>query len=99
MSGLKKGAGLLDRLVATGAKRVCVRRLGGDRAGEIRFTRLFRNKSVTLEAMIQAAFARTQAACVGRDILAVQDTTVTRSSGVLSSTDAIGIAIKPITST
>ncbi len=32
--------------------------------------------------MTHSAFGRTQEACVGRDILAVQDTTVTRSSGV-----------------
>ena len=58
-----------------------MRRLGGDRAGEIRFTRFLRNPSVSLAEMIGLAFARTQAACAGRDILAIQDTTVTRSSG------------------
>ncbi len=36
---------------------------------------------MTLEAMCDAAFVRTREACEGRDILAVQDTTVTRSSG------------------
>lgn len=58
-----------------------MRRLGGTRAGEIRFTRFLRNPAVTLDAMIATGFARTQAACAGRDVLAVQDTTVTRSSG------------------
>ncbi len=54
---------------------------GGSGAGEIRFTRFLRNPAVTLEAMCDAAFVRTREACEGRDILAVQDTTVTRSSG------------------
>ena len=58
-----------------------VRRLGGDRAGEIRITRFLRNPAVTLEEMIATAFGRTEAACAGRKVLAIQDTTVTRSSG------------------
>jgi hypothetical protein len=71
---------LLARLVGHGARGVRVRRLGGDRAGEIRFTRFLRNPSVTMEEMLATAFGRTEAACAGRDILAVQDTTSTRSS-------------------
>ncbi|MEO6300609.1 MAG: IS4 family transposase, partial [Paracoccaceae bacterium] len=63
-----------------GARGVRVRRLGGDRAGEIRFTRFLRNPSVTSNEIVETAFARTQAACAERDVLAVQDTTVTRSS-------------------
>ena len=58
-----------------------MRRLGGDRAGEIRFTRFLRNPAVTLDEMTGAAFERTQGACAGRDVLAVQDKTVTQSSG------------------
>ena len=77
----KRGADLLARLVSHGAGGIRVRRLGGDRAGEIRFTRFLRNPSVTPDEMIATAFARTQAACVGRDVLAIQDTTVTRSAG------------------
>ncbi|MFV0385984.1 MFS transporter [Paracoccus sp. (in: a-proteobacteria)] len=77
----KRGADLLARLVSHGARGVRVRRLGGSRAGEIRFTRFLRNPAVTLEEMTAAAFERTQAASAGRDVLAVQDTTVTQSSG------------------
>jgi hypothetical protein len=66
--------------VAAGAGGVRVRRLGGDRAGEIRFTRFLRNPAVTPEEMIATGFARTERACAGRDVLAVQDTTVTRSA-------------------
>jgi len=36
---------------------------------------------VTLDEMTVTAFERTQSACAGRDVLAVQDTTVTQSSG------------------
>jgi hypothetical protein len=60
---------------------VRVRRLGGDRAGEIRITRFLRNPSVSLGEMVDTAFARCAAACAGREVLAIQDTTVTRSSG------------------
>jgi Transposase DDE domain len=66
-------------LVAVGGDGVRVRRLGGDRAGEIRFSRFLRNPAVTPEEMIASAFARTERASAGRDVLAVQDTTVTRS--------------------
>ncbi len=66
--------------MAHGAHGVRVRRLGGDRAGEMRITRFLRNPSVTLEEMLATAFARTEAACAGRDVLAVQDTTSTRCS-------------------
>ncbi len=71
----------MARLVSHGARGVRVRRLGGDRAGEIRFTRFLRNPAVTVDEMTADAFERTQGACAGRDVLAVQDTTVTQSSG------------------
>ena len=72
---------MLDRLVATGGEGVRVRRLGGDRAGEIRVTRFVRNEAVTFEEMFAFAGERTQARCRDRDVLAIQDTTVVRSDG------------------
>ena len=69
------------RLVATGAGGVRIRRLGGDRAGEIRLTRLLRNEAVTTEAMSAEAGRRTAERCAGRHVLAIQDTTVVRSHG------------------
>ena len=67
--------------MAQGARGgVRVRRLGGNRAGEMRITRFLRNPAVTQDEMIATAFGRTQAACAGRDVLAVQDTTATRAS-------------------
>jgi hypothetical protein len=56
-----------------------VRRLGGSRAGEIRLTRFLRNASVTPAAMVAEAALRTSERCAGRDILAIQDTTVVRA--------------------
>ncbi|MFD2578397.1 IS4 family transposase [Novosphingobium colocasiae] len=58
-----------------------MRRLGGDRAGEIRITRFLRNRAVTIEEMLWQAAQRTSGRCRGRDVLVLQDTTVVRSSG------------------
>ena len=69
------------RLVEAGARGVRVRRLGGDRAGEIRLTRLLRNAAVTPEAMVAEAASRTAERCAGLHVLAIQDTTVVRSEG------------------
>ncbi len=69
------------RLVESGGRRVRIRRLGGDRAGEIRLTRLLRNAAVTPQAMIAEAASRTGARCAGLHVLAIQDTTVVRSEG------------------
>lgn len=53
------GAFLHERLVAVGSRGVKVRRLGGNRAGEIRITRFLRNPAVSVEEMIEIAAART----------------------------------------
>jgi hypothetical protein len=60
---------------------VRVRRLGGDRAGEIRLTRFLRNEAVTAGEMAAEAGRLTSERCQGRDVLVIQDTTVTRSEG------------------
>jgi hypothetical protein len=77
----KRGAFLLARLVESGGRKLCVRSLGGDRAGEIRLTRLLRNPAVTPAEMLQEAAERTAQRCAGRHVLAIQDTTVLRSLG------------------
>lgn len=69
------------RLLADSGHGVRVRRLGGDRAGEMRLTRFLRNSAVTPEEMAATAGARLAARCQGRHVLAIQDTTVTRSAG------------------
>jgi hypothetical protein len=55
--------------------------LGGDRAGEIQLTRFLRNAAVTPQEMVETAAARTAQRCAGREVLAIQDTTVVRSGG------------------
>jgi hypothetical protein len=69
------------RLVEMGGRGLRIRRLGGDRAGEIRLTRLLRNEAVTTEEMSLEAGRRTAARCEGRHVLAIQDTTVVKSEG------------------
>jgi len=75
----KRGAFLHARLVTSCGARLRIRRLGGTRAGEIRLTRFLRNASVTPAAMVAEAALRTSERCAGRDILAIQDTTVVRT--------------------
>jgi len=58
-----------------------VRKLGGNRAGEIRLSRFLRNDGVDPQAMIAKAGLRTARRCADRHVLAIQDTTVVRSSG------------------
>ena len=77
----KRGAYLLARLVELGGRKLRVRRLGGDRAGEIRLTRFLRNPAVTPAEMLSEAAERTAERCVKRHVLAIQDTTVLRSQG------------------
>ncbi|MFZ3324490.1 MAG: hypothetical protein WA231_00735 [Methylocella sp.] len=75
----KKGVFLLDRLVAVGSRRIRVRGLGANRAGEIKITRFSRNKAVRIGEMIETAGARTLTRVAGRHVLAIQDTTTVRA--------------------
>lgn len=52
----------------------CIRRLGGNRAQEMRFRRFLHNGSVTTEEMVCQAVTSTAARVAGRDIVVVQDT-------------------------
>lgn len=72
---------MLGRLVASGAESLRVRRLGGNRAGEIRLTRFLRNPMVKPDAMVATAASATAGRVAGRHVLAIQDTTVIRSEG------------------
>lgn len=67
--------------MALGGRGIRVRRLGGDRAGEIRLTRFLRNDAVTVAEMAGTAALRTAGRCAGRHVLAIQDTTVVSSEG------------------
>ena len=72
---------MLERLLTVGPSGARVRPLGGDRAGEVRFGRFLRNRSVTPGEMIATAAARTARLVRGRHILAIQDTTTLRDDG------------------
>jgi hypothetical protein len=58
-----------------------VRRVGGNRAGEMRFTRFLRNVRVRPDEMVATARERTAGLVKGRHILAIQDTTTLRDDG------------------
>ena len=51
----------------------CIRRLAGNRAQEVRFTRFLRNEKVGVAEMASHAASRTAARVAGRDIIVVQD--------------------------
>jgi hypothetical protein len=72
----QRGGAILERMVAR--KTVCLRRLGGDRAGELRAGRFFANRKVTAAKIVEGWSTRTGAACTGRHILAIQDTSEVR---------------------
>lgn len=79
----REAAGILlhARLVENGARGISVRRLGEDRAGELRLTRFLHSEAVCIREMLATAADRTAGRCAGRDVLVIQDTTVVRSSG------------------
>lgn len=54
---------------------VCLRRLGGHRRGEERAGRFFANPKVTAAKIVEGWSTQTGAACAGRHVLAIQDTT------------------------
>ena len=56
-------------------RTVCLRKLGGNRAGEMRFGRFLHNGAVTAAEMIATAAQATGLRAAGRCVLAIQDTT------------------------
>ena len=52
----------------------CIRRLAGNRAQEVRFTRFLRNERVGVAEMASHAASRTAERVAGREIIVVQDT-------------------------
>jgi hypothetical protein len=73
------GTALFERVVTTGS--LVLRELGGDRAGEMSAHRFLASRHVTPEEILRTAGKRTAAACAGRRIVAVQDTTEINFSG------------------
>ena len=66
------GAVILERMVSL--KTVCVRRLGGDRSGELQMGRFLANPKVTVGKIIDGWGELTGPAAAGRHVLAIQDT-------------------------
>ncbi len=79
------------RLVEMGGCGVRVRRLGKNRAGEIRIARFLHNPAVTVSEMVATAGVRTCSQAAGRHVLAIQDTTMVRSA-----VDGLGVALHPV---
>jgi len=82
---------LHGRLVEMGGCGVRVRRLGKNRAGEIRIARFLHNPAVTVSEMVATAGVRTCSQAAGRHVLAIQDTTMVRSA-----VDGLGVALHPV---
>lgn len=55
-------------------KQVCLRRIGGRRAQEVRFGRFLANAKVTVQGLIEGWGEQTAVAVQGRHVLAIQDT-------------------------
>lgn len=75
----ERGAWLFDRIVATGS--LVLRKVGGDRAGEMAAHRFMASRAVSAQEIIQTLGSRTGERCRGRRIIAVQDTTEINFSG------------------
>lgn len=63
---------MMERMVERGT--VCLRALGGARAGELRMNRFLGNDKVSVERIIDSWSDRTVAAVADRHVLAIQDT-------------------------
>jgi hypothetical protein len=68
-----RGVHLFERIVATGS--LVLKLLGETRAGEVAAQRWLSSPRMTTELIFEASSVRTAAACAGRRVLAVQDTT------------------------
>ena len=87
----KRGVFLYRQLVGYGGHQVSVRRLGGNRAGEIRISRLLHNPKVTAAEMMRTARERTCARVGGRHVLAIQD-----SSALRVDEKGVGLSFHPV---
>ena len=73
------GSTLIERVMETGS--LVIRKLGRDRAGEMAIHRFLSAASVSTGEMVATLATRTVAACAGRPIVAVQDTTEINFAG------------------
>ncbi len=68
----ERAAWMLERIIATGS--LVLREVGGSRSGEMAAHRLLSSSKVDPQALLAPHYARTAAACTGRRVVAVQDT-------------------------
>jgi hypothetical protein len=68
----------------------CLRKLGGTRAGEVRFHRFLHNPAVTVAEMLDRAGAATGERAGGRRVLVIQDTTELNFAGHQASKRGFG---------
>ena len=78
----RSGGFLHQRLVRHGPRGISIRRLGGNRAGEVRIGRFLRNDKVTVEKIVDQAASGTASRVAGLDVVAIQDTTSFRDDGL-----------------
>lgn len=75
----KRGDWLIERVAATGS--LVLRQLGENRAGEMAVHRFLSSPYVSVERIVETLAGRTAERCVGRRMLAVQDTTEINFAG------------------
>jgi hypothetical protein len=68
----KVGALLVERVAER--QEVCLRKVGDDRAEQVKFRRFLLNDSVTVHEMVSRRASLVAKAAVGRHVLAIQDT-------------------------
>lgn len=90
MRRAERGAWLFERIVATGS--LCLRKVGGDRAGEIAAHRFLDSPQVNAAEIIATLSGRTGARCRGRRIIVAQDTTEINFSGRAQARRGLGPA-------
>lgn len=99
----RSGSQLFCRMLERGT--VCLRQLSDDRATQRRFHRLLEHVNVTAQEITRHGSERTALACVGRHVLAIQDTSeidytshARRTSGLggISSNKGRGLFIHPV---
>ena len=87
------------------AESVCLRRLGGNRSGEVRHGRFLANRKVTVQNLIDGWSVGTAQAVAGRHVLALQDTTELhftttpdrrRGLGPAGKGNAFGLMVHPV---
>lgn len=73
-----------------GKQSVCLRRLGGGRAGEVRFGRFLANPRVTMNDLVDGACDGIGARSAGRHVLAIEDTSEINYQGHVGRVKGLG---------